>query len=488
MSVKDTVANILSSDLGFEPSRPKSAAEIRGGSRVIEETKKFTENITSITQPGAGSEGGKKYKSSQSLHELGLDNYPNPEWPEGPRLNRKEEKTALQNLNNRLASYIDRVMQLQTDNHKLTRQIATFEEHKTVEMNNVKDLYDKQVQDLKKALDNMNQNYNQLKVGAEGLLHENEDLKTKLKKKEADAANASDRAMNLEEELRQLGNSMSKLEADYKRAQQELMEVIPEMDQLKSRLDDAKRALDKEQLKSSGLENKCASLEEDLKFQLSLLEKELTEVKQRKEIEITEMDGKLQSEYEDRLHKALEELRSVYDKKMQQSSEDFAKMYDERVRDLQTQLSKERGSNNNAAHELTEARTRIEQLISKVQDLENANLALNQKIADMKQEMEDQKSSFRSQLASKDDEIKRLLDELANQIKQYQELHDTKIALDMEINVFRQLLECEEDRLGLGSKSLNSSGEERKPEIRTSVERKSESSFQRKVTVSQTQL
>ena len=72
-------------------------------------------------------------------------------------------------------------------------------------------------------------------------------------------------------------------------------EVIPEMDQLKSRLDDAKRALDKEQLKSSGLENKCASLEEDLKFQLSLLEKELTEVKQRKEIEITEMDGKLQA-------------------------------------------------------------------------------------------------------------------------------------------------------------------------------------------------
>ena len=30
----------------------------------------------------------------------------------------------------------------------------------------------------------MNQNYNQLKVGAEGLLHENEDLKSKLKKKE----------------------------------------------------------------------------------------------------------------------------------------------------------------------------------------------------------------------------------------------------------------------------------------------------------------
>merc|ERR1719403_705033 len=87
------------------------------------------------------------------------------------------------------------------------------------------------------------------------------------------------RAMELEDEVRNLGNNLSKLEADHKRAQQELMDMVPEMDQLKARLDDAKRALDKEQLKSSGLENKCASLEEDLKFQLSLLEKELTEVK-----------------------------------------------------------------------------------------------------------------------------------------------------------------------------------------------------------------
>ena len=36
-----------------------------------------------------------------------------------------------------------------------------------------------QLEELKKALDNMNKNYNQLKVGAEGLLHENEDLKDK---------------------------------------------------------------------------------------------------------------------------------------------------------------------------------------------------------------------------------------------------------------------------------------------------------------------
>ena len=35
----------------------------------------------------------------------------------------------------------------------------------------------------------------------------------------------------------------------------------------------------------------------------------------------------------------------------------------------------------------------------------------------MAQEMEDQRSNHRAQLAAKDDEIKRLLDELANQVR-----------------------------------------------------------------------
>ncbi len=54
-----------------------------------------------------------------------------------------------------------------------------MEEYQSREITNVKDLYDKQIDELKAALDNMNKQYNQLKVGAEGLLHENEDLKDK---------------------------------------------------------------------------------------------------------------------------------------------------------------------------------------------------------------------------------------------------------------------------------------------------------------------
>ena len=80
-------------------------------------------------------------------------------------------------------------------------------------------------------------------------------------------------------------------------------------------------------------------------------------------------------------------------------------------------MTRERGSTAGSAQEIKESRCRIETLISKVSDLEGANLALNQKIADMAQEMEDQRSHHRAQLAAKDDEISRLLDELTNQVK-----------------------------------------------------------------------
>ena len=75
--------------------------------------------------------------------------------------------------------YIDRVRQLQQENSKLIHQVKTFESYQTREISNVKSMYDKQVEDLKAALDTMNKQYNQLKVGDEGLLQENEELKSK---------------------------------------------------------------------------------------------------------------------------------------------------------------------------------------------------------------------------------------------------------------------------------------------------------------------
>merc|ERR1712083_628688 len=187
----------------------------------------------------------------------------------------------------------------------------------------------------------------------------------------------------------------------------------------------------------------------------------------RKEIEITEMDGKLQEEYEDRLQKALNELREVYDKQMAQNREDFGKLYESRVQELQTALTSERGKASSSTQALEESRARIEALVAKVSSLEADNLSLTQKITDLGQKMEDQNAAHRAQLAAK----------------------------DMEIAVFRRLLESEEDRLGIaGPDALDDSFDDEEalehstPEVKRTVTTNSESNFQRKITVSQTQL
>ena len=126
------------------------------------------------------------------------------------------------------------------------------------------------------------------------------------------------------------------------------------------------------------------------------------------------------------------------------------------VQELQTALSSERGKASSSEQALKESKSRIDALMTRVTELETSNLTLTQKCQDLAQTMEDTNSAHRAQLAAKDNEIKRLLDELSRQLEEYQNLMDTKIGLDMEIAVFRRLLESEEDRLGI---SIDEAGE-----------------------------
>ena len=310
--------------------------------RYIEETGKSMENMNlsdGRKSPGAMSNKSSRYKSTISLHELGLNNYPYPDMPDSSRLSRKEEKQTLQNLNNRLAGYIDKVRQLQRDNAKLNKQIKHIEEYQSKEVTNVKQIYDGEIDSLKDALDGLSRQYNQLKVASEGLLSENEDLKDTLRRKDNDLNNTGEVVSGLQEEIRQLTNKMSDIESQRKKAQDRLDEVLPELQKLKDKLNEAKKQLDDEVLKKAELENQCQRLDEELKFKIQLLEQQVEEVRTRKEVEITEMDGKLQEEYEDRLQKALGELREVYDKQMLQNREDFAKLYETRVRLFPSEMS-----------------------------------------------------------------------------------------------------------------------------------------------------
>ena len=107
---------------------------------------------------------------------------------------------------------------------------------------------------------------------------------------------------------------------------------------------------------------------------------------------------------------------------MKQNKEDFEKVWEQKVKELQTQLNLARGNNVCTQEEMKENKVRIKTLMVKVSDLENTNLALNQKISDFIQTIDNIKSSHRSEMNVKEEEMQRLLEQLNHQQKEYQKL------------------------------------------------------------------
>lgn len=71
--------------------------------------------------------------------------------------------------------------------------------------------------------------------------------------------------------------------------------------------------------------------------------------------------------------------------------------------------------------------------------------------------MAGERDKFRKMLDAKEQEMTEMRDVMQQQLAEYQELLDVKLALDMEINAYRKLLEGEEERCGrpggLGARS-----------------------------------
>ena len=70
-------------------------------------------------------------------------------------ISRVQEKNELASLNDRLASYIERVRQLETENSRLTRIVQTQEETATKEVTGIKGLYEGELLSTRKLLDDI---------------------------------------------------------------------------------------------------------------------------------------------------------------------------------------------------------------------------------------------------------------------------------------------------------------------------------------------
>lgn len=130
---------------------------------------------SATSTPAAASSGRSSRSASRRSPAAGL-----PTSSTSPsRLFRIQEKDELRHLNDRLANYIQRVQDLESERSSMLFQLEEKDESKSREMGNLRRLYEEELADVRKSLDGLAGERARLQIDYGNLCEEYRKLQTR---------------------------------------------------------------------------------------------------------------------------------------------------------------------------------------------------------------------------------------------------------------------------------------------------------------------